>query len=280
MEDHDDFAFEPVPGLPEKLPRGETMIWQGSPEWRALAISAFRIRPVGAYFGLLLAWELASAWRSGASVSDMLALSTWIVGLSAAAIGILCGLAYFYARGTIYTLTTKRIVIRTGLALPITLNLPLSLIDTAAVGASTLGTKGITLAVAKPNRVAWLVAVAERAALDLHQPAADAALPDRRGRRLPRCWRKRCSKPMPAPRWQPARARRAAANTAIVDAFGRDRGGLRRHGDGTDLDRPEPQAGHGLRRADHGRRRARLRRSARARPPRSSTRPMCARNWR
>lgn len=157
MEDHDDFAFEPVPGLPEKLPRGETMIWQGSPQWQALAISAFRIRPVGAYFALLLAWELAGAWRGGASASDMLALSTWIAGLGAVAIGILCVLAYYYARGTIYTLTSKRIIIRSGLALPITLNLPLSLIDTAAVGASTLGTKGITLAVAKPNRIAWLV---------------------------------------------------------------------------------------------------------------------------
>lgn len=157
MEDHDDFAFEPVPGLPEQLPRGETMLWQGTPEWKALAISAFRIRPVGAYFALLLAWEMAGAWRAGASASALFALSTWIVGLAAVAIGILCGLAYFYARGTIYTLTTRRIIIRSGLALPITLNLPLSLIDTAAVGAPTLGTRGITLAVSKPNRVAWLV---------------------------------------------------------------------------------------------------------------------------
>ena len=30
MEDHDDFAFEPVPGLPELLPQGETLLWQGS----------------------------------------------------------------------------------------------------------------------------------------------------------------------------------------------------------------------------------------------------------
>jgi hypothetical protein len=157
MEDHDDFAFEPVPGLPELLPQGETMLWQGSPEWRALAISAFHVRKVAAYFTLLLVWQMISAWRDGAGAAETAMLGVWIVLLAAAAIGILCMLAYFYARGTIYTLTSKRIVIRTGLALPVTLNLPLSLIDTASVGRQSGGTGSIALAVTKPYRIAWLV---------------------------------------------------------------------------------------------------------------------------
>jgi len=152
-EDHDDFAFEPVPGLPELLPEGEKLLWQGSPQWRLLAVSAFHVRKVAVYFGLLLAWQLASAWRDGSSALDMAVLSAWTVALCAGAIAILCALAYFYARGTIYTLTSKRIVIRSGLALPVTLNLPLALIDTASVG----GAGNIALAVSKPNRIAWLV---------------------------------------------------------------------------------------------------------------------------
>jgi len=156
-EDHDDFAFEPIPGLPERLPEGETMLWQGSPEWRSLAVSAFHIRKVAAYFGLLLAWQVAGAWRSGATVAELVSLTAWVAGLAALAVGILCLLAHLYARGTIYTLTSKRIVIRTGLALPVTLNLPLSLIDTAAVDRRSNGTGSIALAVTKPNRIAWLV---------------------------------------------------------------------------------------------------------------------------
>jgi hypothetical protein len=39
-----DFDFEPVPGLPAELPAGETMIWQGRPQWRSLAVRAFHIR--------------------------------------------------------------------------------------------------------------------------------------------------------------------------------------------------------------------------------------------
>jgi len=33
---HDDFAGEPVRGLPEKLPAGERILWQGMPDWHPL----------------------------------------------------------------------------------------------------------------------------------------------------------------------------------------------------------------------------------------------------
>ncbi|MCX7304273.1 MAG: photosynthetic complex putative assembly protein PuhB [Hyphomicrobiales bacterium] len=156
-EDHDDFAFEPVPGLPEKLPRGETMLWQGSPEWWPLAVSTFHVRKLAVYFALLLCWEAVSAWLTGQALTEIAMLCGWVASLGAAAVGILCLLAYVYARGTIYTLTSKRIVIRTGFALPVTLNLPLSLIETASVRERSVGTGSIAMSVTKPNRIAWLV---------------------------------------------------------------------------------------------------------------------------
>lgn len=156
-KDHDDFAFEPTPGLPEALPQGERLLWQGSPNWRGLAVSAFHVRKVALYFALLLAWQLTSAWQSGAGLAEMAILSASITGLALATAGILCTLAFLYARGTIYTLTSKRIVIRGGLALPVTLNLPLALIDTASVNRHAGGKGSIALAVSKPNRIAWLV---------------------------------------------------------------------------------------------------------------------------
>jgi len=157
MEDHDDFAFEPTPGLPEQLPKGETLLWQGSPDWKALARSAFHVRKVALYFALLIAWTMSADLSDGASVSAMIMSAIWLLASGAIAIGILSGLAYLYARGTIYTLTTKRIVIRSGLALPVTLNLPLALIDTAGRRKDALGTGSIALTVLKPNRIAWLV---------------------------------------------------------------------------------------------------------------------------
>ncbi len=157
MEDHDDFAFEPIPGLPEHLPKGEKLLWQGSPQWRALARSAFHVRKVAAYFGIVLLWQVASARSAGATAAEMLLSSAWLAGIALASIGILCLLAFLYARATIYTLTTRRIVIRSGLALPVTLNLPLSLIETASLAKPTGGAGSIALTVTKPNRVAFLV---------------------------------------------------------------------------------------------------------------------------
>ena len=40
---------EPIPGLPEKLPEGERILWQGSPSARALVIHAFHGHSFGGY---------------------------------------------------------------------------------------------------------------------------------------------------------------------------------------------------------------------------------------
>jgi hypothetical protein len=157
MDDHDDFAFEPIPGLPEKLPAGESLLWQGSPDWKAMAVSAFHIRKVAVYFLLLFAWEAASARGAESAAAHVAVAAAWTGGLALVTIGILTLLAYAYARGTIYTLSDRRIVIRSGLALPVTLNLPLALIDSAAMTRQPFGTDSIALTVARPNRVAWLV---------------------------------------------------------------------------------------------------------------------------
>lgn len=157
-EAHDDFAFEPIPGVPAPLPQGERLLWQGRPEWAALARQAFHVVKVGVYFLLLIVWQVASALRDGAPAAEIAASALWLAAVGAAAIGLLCALAVLYARSTIYTLTTKRVLIRSGLALPGTLNLPLALVENAAVTRARTGTGGIALEVVRPNRVAYLMA--------------------------------------------------------------------------------------------------------------------------
>jgi len=61
---HDDFNFEPIRGLPEKLPEGEYILWQGAPKPAALAREALGLRWVAGYFALL------TIWRIGASSAD------------------------------------------------------------------------------------------------------------------------------------------------------------------------------------------------------------------
>ena len=55
---HDDFAFEPQRGLPERLPAGEHILWQGSPQpWR-IAVEALSIKWIAGYFVLLAVWRV------------------------------------------------------------------------------------------------------------------------------------------------------------------------------------------------------------------------------
>ncbi len=105
---HDDYAVEPIPGLPAALPEGERILWRGSPQWGGLAIRAFHARKVGLYFAALLVWRVLEAKGAGLSWTASLTTAAGIVPIAALAIAILTGLAYAYARSTIYTITDKR----------------------------------------------------------------------------------------------------------------------------------------------------------------------------
>ncbi|MFN4018791.1 MAG: photosynthetic complex putative assembly protein PuhB [Reyranella sp.] len=152
----DDFDFEPIPGLPAVPPQGERILWQGQPDWWALAIKAFHIRKVAIYFAILVAWRGAAAYSEGLSLTAASRHMLWIALLGAACMGVLSLLAYAYARSTIYTVTTRRIVIRSGVALPVTINVPFAQIEAAAVKVRSDGIGDIPVRLLKGNRIAAL----------------------------------------------------------------------------------------------------------------------------
>lgn len=151
-KDHldDDLDFEDRSGTAGRLPEGERVLWQGSPDWRSLARSAFHIRKVAAYFGVVILWQAVG------STGNPLVPTVGLAAACVAAVGILALLAFAYARCTVYTLTTRRLVIRSGIALPVTFNLPLRQIERADLALARDGTGTVSFAVAKPNRVALL----------------------------------------------------------------------------------------------------------------------------
>ena len=61
----DDFAFEPVPGLPALPPDGETILWQGRPAGFALAREAYKVNWIAGYFALLVLYRGYSGWDAG-----------------------------------------------------------------------------------------------------------------------------------------------------------------------------------------------------------------------
>lgn len=153
---HDDFKFEPIRGLPEALPADEHIIWQGSPDPLRLAKDALKLNWIIGYFVALAAWRV---FVSSTTVSMTEAMGHGIPFLVAGALVVLLllGVATVQARSTVYTLTNKRVCMRIGAALTMTLNLPYVCIANAqaAVRKSGLGT--ITFELTGETRLSYLM---------------------------------------------------------------------------------------------------------------------------
>ena len=154
---HDDFSFEPIKGLPAMLPAGEALVWQGSPSWRALAVRAYHVRKVALYFAALVVWRVVAGVRLGHDAGAILLSSAFIMALGAVAIGVLALLAWLNSRSTIYSITSRRLLIRHGVAVPMTINIPFSVIESADLRPYKGGTGEIYFTVERAQRVAYLI---------------------------------------------------------------------------------------------------------------------------
>jgi hypothetical protein len=148
--------FEPVRGLPEHLPAGEQLLWQGSPDWRTLARQAFHLRKLAVYFGVLVALRVAVLASQQATPWDMLVAALWIGLLGTTAIGLLGLMAWLSARAAVYTITDRRVVMRIGIVLTLTFNIPFKRIEAAGLHVEGNGCGDIPLSLAGEDRIAYL----------------------------------------------------------------------------------------------------------------------------
>ncbi len=148
---------EDIVELEKQLTEGETLLWRGAPTRALIAQRLFHWRKVGIYFVLLGAWRLISP--SGGELETSVAASAGsvvnlaIVGVGA--IGILQLLAHLIARTTQYTITSQRIVMRIGVALPMTVNLPFKHIQDAGIRRSRNGSGDLCLKLMPGQRVGY-----------------------------------------------------------------------------------------------------------------------------
>jgi hypothetical protein len=147
---------EPVRGLPGPLPKGEQLLWQGAPRWRSLARRAFHVRKIAVYCGVLLAWHVVASLRDGFTPVATVVSALWLLPLVLAAVGLPALLAWLTCRTTVYTITSRRIVMRYGIALPMTLNLPFKRIASAEVRVYADGTGDLPLSLIEPDRIGYL----------------------------------------------------------------------------------------------------------------------------
>ena len=190
MSGHDDFAFDAMPGLPERPPAGEDILWQGRPAALALARDAYKLNWIAVYFAGIILWRGGVGLADG-GLSGALAMGLPYVMLATLALGVIYGLAWVQARTTTYTITTARVVMQIGAALSVSFNFPFKQVGaanldlrrdgTGTIALQTLGETKISYLIAWPHARPWRFAKTEPAmrsipkAKEIAQLLADAA---------------------------------------------------------------------------------------------------------
>ncbi|MEN7341994.1 MAG: photosynthetic complex putative assembly protein PuhB [Pseudomonadota bacterium] len=143
-------------GVPRGMPRDERPLWRSGPDGARLAKTALHIRKLALYFVGLLLWRYLVVWRDGFSFETFVDVTITTVLLAMGVLLLVRLYAYASARSTSYTVTSERIVIRTGIALSIAINLPFSKI--ASVDVRRDGEGGdIELTLVEGAKVGYLI---------------------------------------------------------------------------------------------------------------------------
>ncbi|TPG38291.1 PH domain-containing protein [Sphingomonas koreensis] len=150
-----EYENEPIPGLPGVPPTGERILWQGSPDWRVLARTAFHTRAVAGYFALLAALALISTLSHGVAGAASFTGTAMTIIVGIFGVALLHLLAWGSARSTIYTLTNRRVVLRIGMALPKCINLPIGFVGAVNLDLRADGSGDIPLAITGPQRLGY-----------------------------------------------------------------------------------------------------------------------------
>ena len=153
---HDDFAVEPIEGLPELPPEGEHIIWQGRPNWWALTNESLNLKWVIGYFVVLAVWRFVTM-IDRVSASEAFAASFPFIILGAICCALLMLIGYVQARSAVYTLTNRRVAMRIGAALTVTLNLPFTQINRADLALRKSGIGTIALDLKGDTKLSYLV---------------------------------------------------------------------------------------------------------------------------
>jgi Bacterial PH domain len=148
--------FEASHGLPEALPAGEEIRWQGAPHWQTLAIEAFHVRKLAIYFGVILALRGTFAIADGAGASEATISVLGLMPLAAVALALLGLIAWLTARTAVYTITNQRVVMRIGIVLSVTFNLPFKSLDAVGIKQFRNGTGDLPLTIGSRDSIAYL----------------------------------------------------------------------------------------------------------------------------
>lgn len=147
----------PVTDAPAAMAGDERIVWQGAPDWQRFAVSAMKIRTIALYFAVIMAGRFAAELVAGQGAEAGLVSAAWSLCLAVPVLAFLAIYAKLVARSTRYTVTTKRIVLRIGVAMPMTVTIPVGLVDTIDLRRNADGSGDILIGVLPKQRLSYSV---------------------------------------------------------------------------------------------------------------------------
>jgi hypothetical protein len=144
-------------GLPEKLPDGERVLWQGSPCWRSLLRRVFHARAIALYFAAIIVWTAVSSLIGGEPAGAVAITTLKLAGVALVPLVLAALYCWGLQRSTVYTVTNRRVVMSFGLALPISVNLPFARIGGAGLKRHGDGVGDIPLQLLPSERMAYFM---------------------------------------------------------------------------------------------------------------------------
>ena len=149
--------IEPLPGLPGVPPAGAVILWQGRPSSALVARHLLKVRWIVGYFLILASWAVLAGLNDAQPVGGIVFSVAVLTALAGVLIGMIELFAWAVEKTTLYTITTERVVIRFGVAISMTLNLPYRQVDGVAL--ARLGEKAgmIAIALVPEQRLSWLI---------------------------------------------------------------------------------------------------------------------------
>jgi hypothetical protein len=117
----------------------------------------FHLRMVAAYFAMIILWCVVSDFREGEQAATVALSAARMAGVALVPLSLMTIYAWAVQRSTVYTITSKRVVMHFGVAFPMSFNIPYSKIASAALTANADGSGDIPLQLLPGQKLAYLV---------------------------------------------------------------------------------------------------------------------------
>lgn len=144
-----------IVGVDEPLPAGEEILWSGSPDAGAVARHVLHLRVWAGYMTVLAVVVGVSA-ASSLPVADVARVMVLPLLLAVVLLATVAWFARLVARTSEYVVTTRRVVLRIGVAFPMVINIPLRLVQEAGLRTFADGTGEVRLVLSPEVKLAYI----------------------------------------------------------------------------------------------------------------------------